>query len=106
MLEQMRKSSRSLLIMVLFGIVIVVFIVNFGPQSQGTTCEQMNKEDGYAAKVGSQTITNNDFRGNQNNAGTVDCADLTSGGGTAGTANTWKNDKGKTSFPTGICKKK
>lgn len=62
MLEQMRKSSRSLLIMVLFGIVIVVFVVNFGPQSQGTTCEQMNKEDGYAAKVGSQTITNNDFR--------------------------------------------
>ncbi len=51
-------------------------------------------------------ITNNDFRGNQNNAGTVDCADLTSGGGTAGTANNWKNDKGKTSFPTGICKKK
>jgi peptidyl-prolyl cis-trans isomerase D len=62
MLEQMRKSSRSLLIMVLFGIVIVVFIVNFGPQSQGTSCEQMNKEDGHAAKVGSQTITNNDFR--------------------------------------------
>ncbi len=62
MLEQMRKSSRSLLIMVLFGIVIVVFIVNFGPQSQGTSCEQMNKEDSYAARVGSQTITNNDFR--------------------------------------------
>src|SRR5688572_1021064 len=62
MLEQMRKSSRSLLIMVLFGIVIVVFIVNFGPQSQGTTCEQMNKEDNFAARVGSQTITNNDFR--------------------------------------------
>ena len=62
MLEQMRKSSRSLLIMVLFGIVIVVFIVNFGPQSQGTTCEQMNKEDGYAAKVGGQTITSNNFR--------------------------------------------
>ena len=62
MLEQMRKSSRSLLIMVLFGIVIVVFIINFGPQSQGTTCEQMNKEDSYAARVGSQTITNNDFR--------------------------------------------
>ena len=62
MLEQMRKSSRSLLIMVLFGIVIAVFIINFGPQSQGTTCEQMNKDDNYAAKVGSQTITSNDFR--------------------------------------------
>ena len=50
------------------------------------------------------TITNNDFRGN---FGPVDCADLTTGGtGTAGTHNTWKNDKGKTSFPSGICKKK
>ena len=36
MLEQMRKSSQSLLIIVLFGIVIAVFIINFGPQSQGT----------------------------------------------------------------------
>jgi peptidyl-prolyl cis-trans isomerase D len=62
MLEQMRKSSRSLVIWVLFGIVIVVFIINFGPQSQGTTCEQMDKEEGYAAKVGGQTITSNDFR--------------------------------------------
>ena len=35
MLEQMRKSSQSLLIYVLFGIVIAVFIINFGPQSQG-----------------------------------------------------------------------
>ena len=35
MLEQMRKSSQSLLIYVLFGIVIAVFIINFGPQSRG-----------------------------------------------------------------------
>ena len=49
------------------------------------------------------SIVNNDFRGN---FGPVDCADLTSGAGTAGTANTWKNDKGKTAFPAGICKKK
>jgi peptidyl-prolyl cis-trans isomerase D len=33
MLEQMRQQSRSLLIYVLFGIVIAVFIINFGPQS-------------------------------------------------------------------------
>jgi peptidyl-prolyl cis-trans isomerase D len=33
MLEQMRQQSRSLIIYVLFGIVIAVFIVNFGPQS-------------------------------------------------------------------------
>jgi peptidyl-prolyl cis-trans isomerase D len=37
MLEQMRQQSRSLLIYVLFGIVIVVFIINFGPQSP-TSC--------------------------------------------------------------------
>jgi parallel beta-helix repeat protein len=48
------------------------------------------------------TITKNDFRGN---FGPVDCADLTSGSGTAGTANTWKKDKGLSSFPVGICKK-
>ena len=35
MLEQMRQQSRSLLIYLLFSIVIVVFIVNFGPQSIG-----------------------------------------------------------------------
>jgi parallel beta-helix repeat protein len=52
------------------------------------------------------SIVNNDFRGNQNHAATVDCADLSSGGKTAGTANTWRNDKGKTAYPAGICKKK
>ena len=63
MLEQMRKSSRSLLIYVLFGIVIAVFIINFGPQSQGSTCEQqMGGNDHYAAKVGGETITPNSFR--------------------------------------------
>jgi peptidyl-prolyl cis-trans isomerase D len=36
MLEQMRQQSRSLLIYVLFGIVIAVFIINFGPQSPGS----------------------------------------------------------------------
>ena len=35
MLKQMRQQSRSLLIYVLFGIVIAVFIINFGPQSPG-----------------------------------------------------------------------
>jgi peptidyl-prolyl cis-trans isomerase D len=35
MLEQMRQQSRSLLIYLLFSIVIVVFIINFGPQSAG-----------------------------------------------------------------------
>ena len=62
MLEQMRKNSRSLLIMILFGIIIVVFVISFGPQSRGTTCEQSMGEDHYAAKIGGQVISANDFR--------------------------------------------
>jgi peptidyl-prolyl cis-trans isomerase D len=63
MLAQMRKSSQSLLITLLFGIVIAVFVINFGPQSRGSSCEQaMNGNDHYAAKVGGGTVTNNDFR--------------------------------------------
>jgi peptidyl-prolyl cis-trans isomerase D len=33
MLEQMRQQSRSMIIYVLFGVIIAVFIINFGPQS-------------------------------------------------------------------------
>jgi peptidyl-prolyl cis-trans isomerase D len=63
MLEQMRKSSRSLLIYVLFLIVIAVFIINFGPQSRGGSCESsMPGNDHYAAKVAGDTISTNDFR--------------------------------------------
>ncbi len=62
MLEQMRKSSQSLLIYVLFGIVIAVFIINFGPQSRGGSCESTMADDHYAAKVSGQLITKNDFR--------------------------------------------
>jgi len=39
MLEQMRQQSRSMLIYVLFGIIIAVFIINFGPQSP--SCNRM-----------------------------------------------------------------
>jgi peptidyl-prolyl cis-trans isomerase D len=35
MLETMRRHSRSLLIYLVFGILIVVFIISFGPQSVG-----------------------------------------------------------------------
>ena len=37
MLKQMREHSRSFIIYVLFGIIIAVFVINFGPQSQGCT---------------------------------------------------------------------
>jgi len=62
MLDQMRKNSRSLLISGLFVIIIVTFIISFGPQSRGTTCDQVTKEDHFAARVGNQVITNNDFK--------------------------------------------
>jgi peptidyl-prolyl cis-trans isomerase D len=62
MLEQMRKSSQSLLIYVLFGIVIAVFIINFGPQSRGGSCESSLANDHFAAKVAGQTVSTNDFR--------------------------------------------
>ena len=34
MLEQLRRNSRSFIIWILFGIIIAVFIVSFGPQAQ------------------------------------------------------------------------
>jgi len=36
MLEQLRRNSRSFIIWVLFGIIIAVFIINFGPQANQT----------------------------------------------------------------------
>jgi peptidyl-prolyl cis-trans isomerase D len=61
MLEQMRRSSQSLLIYVLFGIVIAVFIINFGPHSGG--CEgQKTDAVADAAKVNGRTLSSQDFR--------------------------------------------
>jgi hypothetical protein len=37
MLDAMRKHSRSFIIYIFFGIIIAVFVVNFGPQSAGCT---------------------------------------------------------------------
>ena len=55
MLEQMRRSSQSLLIYVLFGIVIAVFVINFGPQSdQG--CRSGITRGSDAAKVAGETV--------------------------------------------------
>ena len=44
-------------------------------------------------------IHDNDFRHNK----ITDCHDETSGAGTAGTANTWTDDRGLTDSPNGIC---
>ena len=37
MLEQLRRNSRSFIIWILFGIIITVFIISFGPQAQKTS---------------------------------------------------------------------
>jgi peptidyl-prolyl cis-trans isomerase D len=58
MLSTMRQHSRSLLIYILFGIVIAVFIINFGPGSKG--CGGGISQT-YAARVGSQTVPEQDF---------------------------------------------
>jgi peptidyl-prolyl cis-trans isomerase D len=57
----LRRSSQSLLIYVLFGIVIAVFIINFGPQSQGG-CESQVSRASYAATVNGSTVSARDFR--------------------------------------------
>lgn len=51
-LDVMRKHSRSFIIYILFGIIIAVFIINFGPQSQGCTAGV-----GYAGKVVGNRVT-------------------------------------------------
>jgi peptidyl-prolyl cis-trans isomerase D len=61
MLEQMRRSSQSLLIYVLFGIVIAVFIINFGPQSGGG-CGAPAATSSFAAEVDRQSVSARDFR--------------------------------------------
>jgi peptidyl-prolyl cis-trans isomerase D len=62
MLEQMRRSSQSLLIYVLFGILIAVFIINFAPQSMGG-CDGGARAtvDSDAAKVGNATLPAQSF---------------------------------------------
>jgi peptidyl-prolyl cis-trans isomerase D len=62
MLEQMRRSSQSLLIYVLFGIVIAVFIINFGPHGGGCDGAPSTSAMADAAKVDSRTLSGQDFR--------------------------------------------
>jgi len=62
MLEQMRKASQSLLIYLLFGVVIAVFIINFGPQSHGG-CEGPGASgDPHAAEVRGEPISASTYR--------------------------------------------
>jgi peptidyl-prolyl cis-trans isomerase D len=60
MLEAMRRNSRNVVIYVLFGVIIAVFVINFGPGSRG--CTPGGGGTAYAAKVAGSTLTEQDFR--------------------------------------------
>jgi peptidyl-prolyl cis-trans isomerase D len=75
MLEQMRRSSQSLLIYVLFAIVIAVFIINFGPQSGGGCGAEARVRPATAAEVDGRTIGWSDFKYGQRVAAVVFGAD-------------------------------
>lgn len=54
MLDTLRANSRSVLTYVLFGIIIVVFVVSFGPGSKG--CGTPGATATWAAKVNGETL--------------------------------------------------
>ena len=61
MLETMRKHSRSLFIYLIFGILIMVFIISFGPQS-GQHTQGCGAATPYVAKVNGHEITETTWR--------------------------------------------
>src|SRR3954463_13071532 len=60
MLAAMRRNSRNVIIYVLFGVIIAVFVINFGPGSRG--CSGGVAGTAYAAKVAGVTLSEQDFR--------------------------------------------
>ncbi len=60
MLDILRANARSVLTYVLFGIIIVVFVVSFGPGSRGCGDGGV-RGPSYAAQVDGHTITAADF---------------------------------------------
>ncbi len=60
MLDTLRANSRSILTYVLFGIIIVVFVVSFGPGSRGCSSGPGATES-WAAKVNGRAVAPADF---------------------------------------------
>jgi peptidyl-prolyl cis-trans isomerase D len=60
MLDTLRANSRSVLTYVIFGIIILVFVVSFGPGAKGCSAADV-RTTGYAAKVNGVSITSADF---------------------------------------------
>ena len=61
MLEQLRRNSRSFIIWILFGIIIAVFIISFGPQASPDSlgCGKSNE---FALEVQGEEVSVNSWR--------------------------------------------
>jgi peptidyl-prolyl cis-trans isomerase D len=65
MLETFRKNSRSVIIYVLFGILIAVFIISFGPQAgarRKTPSGGCGHDEAFAVKVKGHAVSENSWR--------------------------------------------
>ncbi|MBS2027219.1 MAG: SurA N-terminal domain-containing protein [Deltaproteobacteria bacterium] len=61
MLDTFRKHSNSTLIYLIFGALIVVFVVSFGQGSQGFKSGSLTGSTEFAAKVNDESISIHDF---------------------------------------------
>lgn len=61
MLDTLRKNSKSALIYVFFGIIIIVFVFSFGPASNGCRSGSFAGGGHIAARVNGQEISKVDF---------------------------------------------
>jgi peptidyl-prolyl cis-trans isomerase D len=59
MLDTLRANSRSVLTYVLFGIIILVFVISFGPGSKG--CGAVGTAETWAARVNGSKVTPLEF---------------------------------------------
>lgn len=59
MLEAMRRNSRGTIVYVLFGIIIAVFVINFGPGQRGCASGLTNS---FAARVAGSTVSEQEYR--------------------------------------------
>ncbi len=59
MLDTIRNNSRSIFIYLIFGVLIAVFIINFGPQSGGGGCSPARS---YVAKVNREELSESSWR--------------------------------------------
>ncbi|GEJ57970.1 peptidylprolyl isomerase [Anaeromyxobacter diazotrophicus] len=61
MLDTLRANSRSVLTYVLFGIIIIVFVVSFGPGSKGCSGGDIGTTQAWAAKVNGEAVSPTEF---------------------------------------------